>query len=154
MPTACLYCDEIADDFPSLGKGLKYHIVSHKEHKPNAHQATAAAVAVDVLPHETILTQGGSTDVLCATNAPGEAASRAPVNADGPPSAPRGAEDLHGAARIQVTTLIKAQYDLSLAQMQQLMVQAQTPLNWMILEREVAFINTLCEKVGHRDRRL
>ena len=94
------------------------------------------------------------------TKPPGEAASKAPVGADGPRvhsssspllSARRVAEDLHGTTRIQremlAFTLIKAQYDSSLAQMQQLMAQAQTPLNRMILEREVVFINTLCQKL-------
>ena len=151
----CPKCHKTSLDFTLGAQGLKQHISRHKEAStPNATKRktpslklTAAAVAVDVPPHETILAQGGSTGVLCATNAPGEAASKAPVGADGPPSAPRVAEDLHGATRIQVITLIKAQYDSSLAQMQQLMAQAQTPLNRMILEREVAFINTLCKKL-------
>ena len=146
LPTVCPYCDKVAEDFASLGRGLKQHIAKgHKEHKSNAHQPTTAAVALNVPPHKPI---DGSIGVLCAIKAP--AGAGAPkVGAEVPsPSASRVAEDVHEPAGIQATTLLKSQYDSSLSQMQQLMNQAHTPLNQMILEREVAFVNTLCQKLG------
>ena len=48
----------------------------------------------------------------------------------------------------QVTSALKVRYDSSLVKMQQLLTQGRNPLNRMILEREVAFVNDLCPKLN------